>query len=706
MKLWLRAGLTLAVLGVVGMAAAAEPVTADTPVTVRVSVPSTSALETTLADSAVWQSTEGSALWQSTLQFVRSGRDLLGVYLTGLAGDELQALLPEQWTVTVTALTEDASDFEHSPVVCVGRLGERAEALTSLWQTTLFPRFCDLARDVDARALTHAGRPLYEFRKADQAPVAVAFAHGALLVGNSAGVRQRLDHPVPAVAGSGVVDADPIVATDVEFGRSIRELLAELPAGGKERRELHFSGLAGLRRITCSARPLSGRFHERMALDFGGPAAEGLLGIVRDREPIKLKAAALIPRDYELAYSVTLTDGLDLLQSIRRVAVHVSGPEAEEKLQAGLNAIGAQLALDVEQDVLAQIGPEVFVALSLPDDVTWSASGKPDLKVKESGFLVGLQVKDQELARDIMRSIVEAPALTAAGVMQTTVPHEDFDIHRVTLPHKPNAQVVYALLADFLVFARDVDDVMDAVDALTHKANLSNTELFRGVPEAFSGPAISSFYLSVSPLLASVLPKILEHKAPPLRPFLPVLTGVFEQSGAVRLVTRRTESGIVIEGNTPLPVMTAVLGIAGLDHFGKPRAGRREHRAKESMKKIGKALRKYHRKNKIPPQDLAQLVPRYIDELPGDPFAGYEPFGYGPSTDGAGWILVSVGPDGEAVVDVSAYNADDWQAAERASDQETIAAFKQMLFRFKPKRFADERGYDDEGDIIHLGRWQ
>ncbi len=186
---------------------------------------------------------------------------------------------------------------------------------------------------------------------------------------------------------------------------------------------------------------------------------------------------------------------------------------------------------------------------------------------------------------------------------------------------------------------------------------------------------------------------------------MPAITAALQGIAETQFVLRNTEQGLEIESTSPLPASTTLASLIALDRLAQPRVGRRAKDAEERMKKVGQALRKYYRKNQMPPDSLMQLVPGYIKKLPRDPFLVGSDFRYGICEGGSGWVLASVGPDGEPNVDVDAYHSGRWQAMMRAQDATQIALGKRLLYRFHHKRFKDERALDDEGDIVRTGGW-
>jgi type II secretory pathway pseudopilin PulG len=307
----------------------------------------------------------------------------------------------------------------------------------------------------------------------------------------------------------------------------------------------------------------------------------------------------------------------------------------------------------------------------------------------------------------MLRVILESPFMTVQGVSLAQQNVQDTDLYIVSAPNLPGGICAYAFVGNFLVFGRDAESLKAVIAAHASGENLAATPRFASAPVPFSGPVVFSDYVNLSELMADeAVFGQLRTQQPKLGPFVPAIAGVMARAGEIRVVGRATPRGIIADGDLAIPVSAALMAAAAGDYFGKPVAARKAKRAEERMKEVAAALRRYYQRNQAPPDTLVQLVPAYIEELPGDPFAGGAEFGYGISTGGSGWILVSVGPDGKRDIDLNDFTEEKWQAIEAATDPAVLEEARRLIYRFRPKQFADERGYDDEGDIVKVGRWQ
>lgn len=674
---------------------------------VRLNIADLGALKTAIAESQVGRQAGKDPVVSSGVEFVRSGMTFVLTYLSEGEPEAMRAILPRRWELRLLHLPQGSDDMETPAAIGLGYLGDHSEAFGKAWREQFVPLAKAMNEEMQATTEQHEGVTVYQFQKPDEPPFAAALAANRIVLGAVDGVKAFVSQARgqalarPPAANWAVPQA--LAAVSLDLAPSIRELLAELPADGSDGKGLRLMGIDGVQGIRASVASQAGRFHEQFVLDLGDKRDDGFLGVLRNRKAIKFQAAAMVPQDYTGLLSLSLTDGRHLLQAIRREATRVHGPGAADKFTEGLNGINAMLGLDLENDLLAQLGPEIFFAANLPKKVAW-AGDKPDIKFRDTHFLVGIQVADRSAVQVALATGLQAEMLTNLGVTHGVEPYQNVEVHRVGLPGGIG-QLVYNFIGDFLVIAREPEDLVKAMKAVEQQSTLAGGALFRRPAPRLSETAVVGLYLSGSPLLKGIVPKLLAQNAPPLRPFIPAIAATLGVSGELRAGLRAGKTGLTLEADTALPLLTTVTTAAGLGRLGKPRVGRRAERANEGMKKVGEALQKYHRRNGGPPRTLQELVPDAIDALPGDPFADYRMFRYGTSADAAGWILASPGPDGDKDIDIATYDAKDWEADQQSDDPDTLERLKQTIYRFRPKRFPDEAPYDDEGDLVRTGRW-
>ncbi|OGV73668.1 MAG: hypothetical protein A3K18_17545 [Lentisphaerae bacterium RIFOXYA12_64_32] len=680
-----------------------------------VEIPDIGKLRQALRDSEFGKSATTAPILQSVWTLIDAAEGLATQYLGDMNASELEAMLPSQWALCVQDLPDSAGDFDQPPVLFMGRLTGDGKALEELWSTRLFPRLKTLMSDAKIETADEGGTVAYRFQKPGESVLEIAFAHGMMLAGSTSGVAGFISggaKPQAALAQKDSYKAaveqflpNALVTAYADVAPVIKRQLADLPEKSKQRRDMWVTGLESCQGVSSSAAPLGGRFQERVFVNLGENAQPGLLGMVNTREPMSVKSAALIPKNYVFHGAMSITSGKELWTNIRDLVVAVQGQAANAQIDQGLEFIRTQLQVDLEKDIMGQLAAETFMAVA-PINLQELVASKRRPNLRDFDILVGLEVKDPKAARETLRFIVESPFMTVQGVSLAVQNFQDTDLHIVSAPNLPGGSRAYAFVGSFLVIARDAESLKAVIKAQASGENLAATPRFASAPAPFSGPVVFSEYVNLSGVLAEVVSGLIRANQPKLEPFVAAIASVMAQTGEIRVVGRSSPRGIVTDGDLAIPLGSALMGAAAGDYFGKPIVARKAKRAEERMKEVAGALRRYYQRNQAPPDTLVQLVPAYIEELPGDPFAGGAEFGYGISTGGSGWILVSVGPDGKRDVDLNEFSEEKWKAVEEAKDPAALEEARRLIYQFRPKQFADERGYDDEGDIINVGRWQ
>jgi len=107
---------------------------------------------------------------------------------------------------------------------------------------------------------------------------------------------------------------------------------------------------------------------------------------------------------------------------------------------------------------------------------------------------------------------------------------------------------------------------------------------------------------------------------------------------------------LIAQAAKPYPLRTAVSEPDGAEAvavaykvFAQREVDDADNRAQDAMLTVALALRAYEANKRTYPTSLDQLVPRYLDSVPTDPFAVSSPLSY--RLQGSSFVLYSVGPD-------------------------------------------------------------
>ncbi|NOY82946.1 MAG: hypothetical protein GXP31_18260 [Kiritimatiellaeota bacterium] len=681
-----------------------------------VTAPDTAALLEALRGSEPGRQLGAGALPASGAKFFSAAFDFGAQYLAGVTGAELAAMLPKEYTFAVLPLPEDAGDLEVPDRLVVGRLPDTR--LPKLWRKRLFPALRALDKNGQWSEKSVGDTPVYQMQKPGEAPTWLAFADGLLVSGTPGGVRRILAETDARASAPTVrtdfdrLGKDRLAAVFFDAGRAIGRTLEQLPADAKEVRDMQMFGSDGLKQIVGTLLKSDRRFEERLLLDARSDEGfEGILGLLQRTPPAAFRSADIAPADSLVYAALDLGSGENLLDGIRELAARRRGDQGGAAVATFLQMLGAQFGIDMVQDVFGNIGAELFVALRprVPGGPRWKGS-KRELRAEMTG-VAGIQVKNAEAARQTLQRVLQSPVFVAFGLGTTEETYNGTTIHLVTVSQFPGnnkrgpVTVAYAFVDDFLVVA-ETAQIKILVDCIAGGKVLGKSTSFRGTVDGDLSPALLRLYLDVRPVLSQLAPQLAKKIPPPAAPLVPNLTAALRAVGPARLDVRPSQGGLALQANVPVPVLSILLAGAAADHVGKPPVERRVKLARERMKVVAGALRRYYRRNgEAPPDSLLQLAPGILEEVPGDPFNGDEMFGYGVAPGGAGWVLTSVGPDGRADLDVDAYQPSEWQKLQRAETPEDRETAKALIYRFRPKQFPDERALDDEGDIVRIGSW-
>ncbi len=693
----------------VALAAGFEPV-------LMVTISDTTALVEALRGSEPGRQLSAGALPASGVKLLSAAFDFGAQYLGGVTGADLAAMLPTEYTVAVLPLPEDAGDLEAPDRIVLGRLPDAR--FPKLWQDRLFPGLRALDDKGQWSEKSAGDTRVYQLQKPGEAPTWLAFAGDLLVAGNPGGVRRVLEQSGRQAASPRVrpdfdrLGKERLAAVFFDAGAAIGRTLEQLPDDAKEVQDMRLFGSDGLKQIVGVVLKSDRRFEERLLLDARNDEGfEGVLGLLQRTRPVAFRSANIAPAD-SLAYAaLDLGSGGDLLEGIRRLAARRRGDQADAAVTTFLQMLGAQFGIDIAQDVFGNIDAELFVALRprVPGGPRWKGD-KRELRAEMTG-VAGIQVKDEAAAQQTLQRVLQSPVFMAFGLGTTEETYNGTTIHQVTVAQFPGndkrapVTVAYAFVEGFLVVA-ETAQIKILVDCIAGGKVLGKSAAFRSTVEGGLSPALLRLYLDPRPVLAQLAPQLAKKTPPAAAPLVPMLTAALRAIGPARLDMRPSEQGLALQGSFPVPVLNVILAGAAADHVGKPPVERRVKLARERMKVVAGALRRYYRRNgEAPPDSLLQLAPGILEEVPGDPFNGDEMFGYGVAPGGAGWVLTSVGPDGRADLDVDAFQQSQWQKLQRAETPEDRETAKALIYRFRPKKFPDERALDDEGDIIQTGTW-
>ena len=675
-----------------------------------------SKLRDQLRQSAVGQAVMNTPVMRSTLDFLAAAGDLAAYVFAEQPGAELKACAPTRWTLAVFQLPVDAGDLDPPAIAFVGELTAASSGFPTMCTERLLPGFATMFGEWQLSTQEHQGTTVHHLSNPkDGSDVRVAFLERFVVFGNDVGVKKLIscvqkpgrlliesDRYLQAVENA---DTAALATSYLDLAPGLAAKLDEMPEGSKPLRDMRFIGVPALRTIDAAVAAADARFGETIHFTLADDVQGGLLGLLGSRQPVNMRSATVVPPGADVHVSLSITDGRDLFSAFEELAREAHGDEAAMKFVEVSDFFQNSFNIDLEGEVLSRLGPELFFALDMSEPEKVIAQKR---KPRWSDFeiLFGVEVREPDAVEHALQSFVANPALVEQGMSLTTVAFEGVEVRVLRHPKLPNGAINYTILGDFMVFSLNRKSLAQASKAVASEQTLAAAPRYRLNKGVLAKPVMVSAFADARPVIPLLLPQLLQAKAPKVRVFIAGITDALTAAGEIQLTVSGADGGLVLESSSPLPAGTFVLSAAALDRVGKSRVGRRAKDAEEGMKKVGKALRKYHRRNQRPPDYLEQLVPTCIDALPTDPFQQNDNFKYAVSSDGSGWLLLSLGPDGVQDLNTDGYDAKEWQAFTQSWDSDTMAEAKTVLYRFRHKKLQDERAGDDEGDIVRTGRWR
>ncbi|MBT3375918.1 MAG: hypothetical protein HN742_40605 [Lentisphaerae bacterium] len=682
---------------------------------VLVNIPDTRTLQEALKKSPVGKGVAASSSMVAVANFIQAAGELASVALADCPGSEFGKGFPKTWGLVVFPLPDDADELTQPALGFVGVIPEGGEQFAHRFGEKLLPAFGAMADGMELTVGSSKGQKIYRMNNLKEGGgFSVSFVERFVFLGNEPGIERLLscaDGAGETLAGSAVfqdaaAEFDPaaLATAYVNMVPVMEGVLADIPPGSKQERETHFMGTYALTGIRAWAVPEQDGFRESVQLAFDEEQEQALIGILRTRKHLKLTSPTVVPSKYGAFLGLNVGPGKELYSAIQELVLAVHGEEVRVKFDEIHDWLLQSFNIDVEEDLFGELGPELFVAAALRKPDALANRKNPTPRWADFDILGGIQVGQPEDAQKTIEALMGAEPFKKQGMSVVPEKFGDLDVYLIQHPGLGQTVIVYAYVGDFLVLANSRQALARAARCHRVKDTLARTPPFSADGSVLSSSLLAGIYVRTEPVLAAILPRLIADKAPPIRNFAPDVGRILASAGNLQAGVISDEGGLFIETEAAVPVATTLVSLATAGPFSKPILGRKAEAVKDPAKKIGKALRKYHRRNGAGPESLHELVPECIEELPLDPFTR-EDLQYGVSKDGKGWFVFSVGADGAADVVPSNYTLADWEALKTSVEPGKARKAKRVIYRLRPKQNADERAWDDEGDIVRTGTW-
>ncbi|MBM4045769.1 MAG: hypothetical protein FJ279_11695 [Planctomycetes bacterium] len=660
--------------------------------------------------SMLGQVVQNSELLSAGRDFGLAAGRLGSIFVTGVPIKEFQDILLNDAGLVVFDLEPGAGRAKQPPMAFIAHVGANKQKLADLIEQKVKPRLTAFNPKVKFEPESYGKTSIECLSVPNKPPTYAAFIGDVFAIGPSKTAVQRI---ADASEGKGQRLADlPAYVTIkerttldtgarlyVNADMLIGKVRGDLEQNTKQREGFTALGILNLKGIGASTAFKGEGMYDKFFLHMGGEKV-GLARLPSESATKPPRGADFIPEGYHFYVATDFGTGEALRQAVAQFIRDLKGDEPLNKLAQVAQVWEQQMGIRFKDELLDQLGGEMFAALQVQNLGELIASGKKP-GPKDLWLVAGVQVKDGQAIKTVITQFIRSEFLARQGITQDSYPYRDIELSVVTLPQNPAVTPAYAVVEGFFLFSLQSETLEKAIDAITSKATLAATPGHKALAEMLSPKSNMRGYVDVK-TLASVLLSVASKKGPrQVQPFLPEIATAADRLFPMGLALAGHKDGVVGESYGPISGPFIISTLASVGNLTKSTEGRDAEAARNGMKKVANALKQYQVDNKAYPQSLDQLVPLYLKELPKDPFQPGQMFAYGKSD--AGFVLVSPGPDRKLDVDVAAFNLADWKKRTDSRDPVDIAYMKGKVHQYLKGRFPDEQAPDDEGDIVVTG---
>ena len=632
---------------------------------------------------------------------------LLSTHFLGVAPSRLLETLGGDASLALLDKT-DAKGRAEWAVIC--DLADAANDFGILWTKTILPRLREALPPSSLSTTLIGGHRAHRIA-AKGGGVYVLRVKRYLLAGSKPAIQECLDtmegrssalRALPRVDGPLTSGAGLAAWMDVERLR-LRGVQSAWERKW-QKQEMEKVGLLDVSSVTATSTVREGILEERIALQIM-KARRGLLGLIAELKPCVINAPEVIPGDFQCYLAMAFKDGDDLGSKIEDLARRMGGQQGVDNYHAGRQSMEEKLHVDLHRDFFEALGNHAFVAFHGLDLATLLRKGT--MKSPQNlRFVLGFH----SVAPDRILGAVDNVAAEIDGVQLKVQKIEGYEVHSLSHPNAPTIAPSCARVGDYVLFAVAEETLISALQAIAAGETLNKESSFRHLAGE-TRPAAMALYLRLQPQLNTVLEATRSRAPKRLRPFWPYLMTAARSLPAVYFDVGATPQRVTFRLRSSLGAVTLPGALIVAARLLKTENGRRVEDTRDRMKKVVGGIRKYVRQEKAFPPSLDFLVPHYVEALPPDPFAGPDghKFGYvsfgRPGQEGAGWLLISRGPDRKRDVPDEIGDFGDWLAQyESPTSPAAAGRLKRQIYRFRPDSYADERSDEDEGDIVNVSR--
>jgi len=475
---------------------------------------------------------------------------------------------------------------------------------------------------------------------------------------------------------------------------------------GKAYRERQISGLSNLRAVSAGLNVSGAELVSTIVLDYGGEPVS-LLRLLSKNAKADFKAFGILPEETELILTADFGSGKDALNVIRELIVRTAGRQRLEQEKQKILNLERALAVDLQTEFVNQLSGEVFVALRTPK-LAESVRISRRRILDELHILFGFSVsRPGELQKTLDRTFEKLSQIDARFSLTTNLQGK-VPYYVPAIPNMP-FKIAYTYLDSCFVLALDEADIRKTIEAFAAGKVAARSPGLKHFIENIPRTATLRIVADPRHLLSELikLGAIAPERMAVWSLVLRELGKTVADYKGISVAFTPVANGFRVDCRSLLGEPFILAALSGFAPFAPA------HRdipplpalAYDNMIELRKALRRFEAREQKFPGSLQELAPFYIAEIPPDPYAKGRQIAYLLSSDKRCFMLSSVGPDGEKDIGVTPEGLPGFLRDIESSPagRQDTEELKRMVFRFRFAVEDDEKGFDDEGDLILSG---
>jgi len=339
---------------------------------------------------------------------------------------------------------------------------------------------------------------------------AYGFLGDAMAIGEPAGVKKLIDararRPLASNEAFAAVRAGLAVPRGLVAYLNVARILADhrgiLDGNPELARRLDDAGLSHAQWLAFSS-AFDGRgVRDRLHL-YTGDKKIGLVRLLGSLSPGTSAAATVLPKECPLVAALTFKDGPELWRAIVKFIEEGGDAEGLARLDEGKRNVLLQFGINLDEDLVAALGGEVFLAAN-PDFAAEFAAKRRMPTNKDFAFLLGLRVAKPEALKTIIHRVIASQPVVGQGVERKVEPYQGVEINTLVLPGA-EVRPAYAFVGDYLLIARSDAVLRRCIDAHATGQSLAAAPRYRAVAEKMTGKHNAFLFVDIESLLVAAI---------------------------------------------------------------------------------------------------------------------------------------------------------------------------------------------------------